>query len=227
MRKSPIRIAVGLVLAAIALAGCTPSEQEDSGPDWSKYPAHAYIDADAVRTEFGSAETEARAESILASVREAIEARYGIGGWTIRHNHEWTPFGGNGYGGPSMLTAYTSPVWEAAAEIPQDKWASIIHTVREIAATNGMRERSAEGERQPDWMTLGSYKGKLEYLEVIVQDARLSKEELRLAEMRHLLIAGITLSYGNTTVADEKADEFEKATLPFTGRERPEATTPD
>lgn len=208
------------------LVACTPSAEVD-GLDWAQYPAHANVSVDSVVSGRGESAMVAHGDELLEEVRSAISAKFAIEAWDDRYPEKWVPFGGNGYGGSSMLVGYVSPIWEGAADISPSEWASVIEVVRDIADRDGMTEMDFGDTPPSEWKLVGSFHDGLEYLEVIVQDAALNAEELRTAEADDLLISGIVLSYGATTVRASDLPAFRSAAEPYVGRERPDPITSD
>lgn len=216
-----------MAIAVVALTACMPPSSTVDGVDWAAYPAHANVAAESVLSGPSEPEAVERGTTLLTEAQNALTERVGVPGWDNPYPERWTPFGGNGYGGTSKLAAYTSPVWEATIDVPQSEWPDVIDVVKEIAAQHGLTQRPRVDEAPSEWMQLGSFQNDLEYFEVIVQDATLNPEELRLAESEDLLIKGIVLSYGATTVRQTDVTAFETDLEPFIGRERPPATSSD
>lgn len=222
------RTASAVVLAGVCglLVACAASAQVD-GLDWADYPAHANVSAESVISGPGASASVAKGDALLEEVRAALSAEFRIEIWDERYPAKWVPFEGNGYGGSSMLAAYTSPIWEGSADIPPSDWASVIDVVRTIAVREGMTEMDFGDAPASEWMLMGSFHDDLEYFEVIVQDATLNAEELRTAEADDLLVSGIVLSYGVTTVRAEDLTAFQTAAEPYADRERPDPITAD
>lgn len=217
-------IAAGIATLALILAGCT---QPAADQEWKDYPAHANLPADTVLQGPDEAETISRAADMLQQARDKLTAKLGSGSWVEQHGAQWQEFGGNGYGGKSMLAAYIAPIWEMRIEVPPNEWDDLIKVVKEVAATNGLTPLDLDERAPSGWMSLGSFHDELGYLEIIVQDARLNEEELNLAEADDLIVAGIVLSSGGTTVRDADRETFVVAAKPFEGKKLPPATSSD
>ena len=213
----------GIASLVLVLAGCTAAAPE--GPDWSRYPAHANVPADTVIDAASETEIIERGEQVLEKVRDELSERYGIPTWDERFEATWQPFDGNGYGGESLLSAYTARTWEAPIKIPKSEWDDVVELVEEIAEHNGLTAISSEGEAASEWMRHGSFTDDLFYIAVVVQDARLNDEELKVAEAEDLLISGIALSSGGTTVRDLDWKKFTERAEDFEGLEMPPATS--
>lgn len=217
-------IAVGVAALALLLAGCT---QPAADQEWEDYPAHANLPADTVLQGPDEAETIGRAADLLQQARDKLTAKLGNDSWVEQHAAQWQDFGGNGYGGKSLLAAYIAPVWEMRIEVPPNEWDDLIEVVQEVAAANRLSPLDLDERAPSGWMSLGSFHDELGYLEIIVQDARLNKEELKLAEANDLIVAGIVLSSGGTTIHDADREAFMVATKPFEGKKLPPATSAD
>lgn len=213
----------GLGALMLVLAGCTVAKP--AGPDWSRYPAHANVPAETVIDASTETEIIQRSEQVLGQVRDELSERYGIDTWGERFEATWQPFDSNGYGGESFLAAYTAPTWEAPIELPKNEWDDVVDLVADIAEKNGLTPVSSEGEAASQWMRHGNFTDNLFYIEVVVQDARLNDEELKFAEAQDLLISGIALSSGGTTVRDLDWKSFTESAEEFDGLELPPATS--
>lgn len=219
----PRFLAVAAAVAVVTLTGCSATQAE--GPDWTQYPAHALVPADTVVDAPTESEVIERGEEVLAVIREELSDRYGLTAWDERFEGVWQPFEGNGYGGDSLLSAYTAPTWEAPAEIPEADWDDIIDTVAEVADEHGLTPVNSDGETASEWMAHGNFSDELFYIEVVVQDARLNEEELKVAEAQGLLVSGVALSSGGTTVRDLDWKKFTERAKEFEGIELPPATS--
>lgn len=209
------------------LASCAPATDSTGRPDWKQYPAHADLPASVVLAGSSETETVTRGAQMLQEARDTLAVKYGIDGWVERHAEQWRPFGNNGYGGRSLLAAYTAPTWEVEIELPPGEWNDILTAVEDVAKAHGMTPLDRDEEAASEWMTLGSFHNDLEYFEVVVQDARLDEEELNVAESQGLLITGIVLTFGGTTVRDSNVDDFRAKAQKFAGHELPPATSSD
>ena len=229
--------------AAVVLAGCAASPTTTyRGPDgdvvtvdWRDYPADAYTDADDVLALPSVEEIDDHWPEVREAVAEAIEAaldRAGDFDWHSTGPEGWHPYGGNGYGGTSMLHVYNSATWEAEAELPPEVWQGILDAAeRELAEWGIRRSHVPAVDDEPvdtsHWMQSTDFFANGEFMTVTVQDARRDDEALAEAEQNGRLVSGISLFYGIQTIAAADRAEFARLADPFRGLARPEATHSD
>lgn len=247
MKNRTSRVAAALVLGlTVALTACASSPEtsytneagETITVDWRDYPASAWLGVEDVLSGPGSGEVPARSEQLLAAVRDALATEFGITRWEAEGDPEgaddWYPMRENEYGGESMLVTFNSQAWGGEASIPYAEWERVVDVVADVAARYGLDQRRNDGDHsdpgQELWLRSESLMqaGPSEWLGVSVQDANLdpSGEALEDAEKLGLLVSGVSLFYGITTVLDEDRAEFERRAAPFAGLERPKASHP-
>lgn len=228
------------LLAPLGACASSPTTQHvsESGHkvtvEWRDYPAYAGTDADLVLAGPTVEETPMHAPALLDEVmRElstAFEDETGQLTWQQNGDDGWFPMSGNGYGGDSMLQTYNSPTWEAGAVIARDRWQELVDVAARVAADFGLETRRKD-EFEPGfdrWLhSEALLRGDVEWLTVSVQDASLDAAALHEAEEHGWLVAGISISYGISTISDEHRAAFEQRTVPFRGLDMPEATHSD
>lgn len=225
MTSRIISRAAVVAVAGLVLVGCAPGQNNERGADWATYPAHANVPAATVLAGATESELVSRGKQVLGETRDALTAEYGLAEWDSPQPEHWQAFGGNGYGGTSLLSSYIAPTWQLEIQLPESEWDNVVDVVAGIAAAHEMDPLNRDEEIPSEWMALGSFRGDLDFLEVVVQDARLNDEELALAESEGLLVTGITISYGGTTVRDAERQAFTNAADEFAGLELPPATS--
>lgn len=225
MRRRERIGALAVLACGAMLVSCAPAVDPPGAVDWKTYPAHAHVPAEDVLAAPSGSDHVSRGFDVLEDARNAVTAGSFGGDWVQATPEQWHPFDGNGYGGDSLLSYYVAPTWQLEIELPRTRWDDIVEAVARVAETQGMTPRDRSEEVPSEWMTLGSFHGSVDYLEVVVQDARLNEEELALARSQDLMVAGITLTYGGTTVRDADREEFARAAAAFEGLERPPATS--
>ncbi|MGA7149705.1 MAG: LppA family lipoprotein [Microbacterium sp.] len=235
--------AVLLIAAAAVVGGCaspptttyTDASGETVTVDWSDYPADPYTDIDDVLALPTAEEVDQRWAAVRAAVIAAIESElageFGDLEWRSRGDDGWHPYGGNGYGGQTMLEVYNSAGWEAEVSLPEEAWPRVIDAAeRELASWGIDGAGDLAGPGDPDtseWLLVGDFFQHGEFMSVSVQDAREDEQALKDAEQYDHLISGITLFYGIQTISREDEDAFIRAAAPFEGLTRPEPTHSD
>ncbi|GAA3622385.1 hypothetical protein GCM10022200_00640 [Microbacterium awajiense] len=224
-----------LTLAGCAAASPTTTYTDASGQevtvDWSDYPAHAGIDADAVLEAPVAEDVEARWEIIRAAVVDAIDVALDgaldDASWSERGDGGWTDEIGNGYGGQSMLSTYNSGSWEAEIVLPREDWDRVIAAAQAELAEWGITGVGPEPTEVPEWLDYGDFFEGPEFVSVAVQDASLDADAHSGALERGWLVSGISLFYGIQTISEADRAAFTAAAAPFAGLERPEPTSSD
>jgi hypothetical protein len=241
-----LRRHVGLVLvaAAVTLTGCaaspTTTYRDANGLEttvqWRDYPADAYTDAGEVLTLPTVEEVADHWPEVREALAAAIEAELGDRAadleWRAHGEEGWYPYGGNGYGGESMLQVYNSANWEAEIEVPPGAWQDILDAAERELAEWGIRAAPAipRGEGDPDdshWMDSVDLFQNGEFMTVTVQDARRDDDALADAQEHGWIVSGISLFYGIQTISDADRAEFERRAAPFRGLARPEPSHSD
>lgn len=228
------RAALGILALALAgsLAACAvpprSSYVNEAGQtvtvSWADFPARAYVDTESVLAGPTVEEVADHSTRLLVEAREALEAEFGLTGWSVRGEEGWFPEGGNDYGGTSMLHIFNSSTWEAPAEIPGEDWERVVDAVAEVAERYGLDTRRIEelDDRTGTWMRAEVLmRGDAEWLSVVVQDAALDPRALAEAEERGWQVAGVQLFYGISTIREADRAEFERRADPFRGLEFP------
>ena len=232
------------VAAAVTLAGCAVSptttyrnaEGVETTVHWRDYPADAYTDTGDVLALPSVEEVADRWSEVREAVAGAIEAELGAQAgdleWRTHGDDGWFPYGGNGYGGESMLQVYNSASWEAEVEVPPGAWKDVLEAAERELAEWGIRAAPAvpreEGDPDPShWMQSVDLFQNGEFMTVTVQDARRDEAALADAEENGWIVSGISLFYGIQTISDTDRAEFERRAAPFQGLARPEASHSD
>lgn len=230
-----------IAAGAIFLSGCTAvsptttytdSAGDEVTVDWRDYPADAFTDAEAVLALPTVEKTAQRWAALRAEIVEAIEAEVGSDlEWTDMGLDGWYPYGGNGYGGTSMIQVYNSPSWQADIRLPRDDWANVLAAATEVLAGHGIPLTTYDdGDELKDlshWLLTTDYFSGGEFLSISVQDASFDADALSDAEEYGHQVAGISLFYGIQTISSADRVAFTEAAAPFTGLARPAATHSD
>jgi hypothetical protein len=237
---------VVVLLAAGALVGCaasptttyTDASGETVTVDWSDYPLDPYTDPSEVLALPPVEQVGDRWPAVRAAVVAAIEAElgeeFGDLAWVERGEAEWFPYGGNGYGGETMLQVYNSAGWEADVRLPPSAWPRVIDAAERELAEWGITQRGdlagdpgSDGDDTTEWLLVGDFFQSGEFMSVSVQDARLDDDARADAEEHGHLVSGISMFYGIQTISESQRDAFIRAAEPFDGLERPEPTHSD
>lgn len=203
--------------------------------DWSDYPADASTDAEDVLGRPTVEDVPARWTELRAALTRSIDvvlAGHGVDlAWESAGEDGWFPYGGNGYGGDSMLRVYNSATWQAEAAIPHELWEVVVDAAERELADRGIARRTVTAAEEDSglstWMHDADFFDGGEFLTVSVQDARLDDEALADAEQFGHLVSGITLFYGIQTIREADRAEFEARAAPFDALDRPQATHSD
>lgn len=237
--RTPI-VAVTAV-SLLLLAGCalleppaprTTHASDDGGSetvDWEDYPANAGFPVETALASPAQGETEERTERMQADLHSALVERDLIPAdarWEARGEEGWYPYGGNGYGGESMLVTYNSASLGIAADIAPQDWGAVLDVARDVLAGFGLAEDPIGGVDET-WGRSVTMSAHGEAVDVVVQDLRRDAEELALAEQNDHLVRGVSLFVVNTTVDAEREAEFLAAAEPFEGLPLPEPTASD
>lgn len=228
---------LGMVaMSSLLLAGCAQpattttidAEGNSVTIDWVDYPAHAGVDADNVLVLPVAEEVEARADRLIGEVQDALQAEYGIDGWSESNEGGWYPEGGNSYGGTSLLTTYNSASHDADIRIPIEQWDDVINTVKTIAERFEITEErnDTDADARSAWMRVGTFHRGAEFFDVVIQDETLNPDHTADGSDEGLMM-GMSLFYGITTISETDRDEFIQRAAPFEGLTRPDATTSD
>lgn len=239
------RLLLGLPMlaAAAAIVGCAASptttirsaDGEETTVHWRDYPADAFTDARDVLALPSVEEVADRWADVRAAVAQAIEVELGDSvshlEWRASGDDGWYPYGGNGYGGDSMLQVYNSATWETEVELPPSAWQGVLDAAeRELAEWDIRVSPAAPAPGEDDlshWMRYIDFFQGGEFMTVTVQDARRDDGALADAQEYGHLISGISLFYGIQTISDADRAEFERRAQPFQGLARPEASHSD
>lgn len=233
-----------LLVAGTLATGCAESPTttyrdahgETVTVQWRDYPADAFTDADDVLAQPTREETAEHFHQLRAAVTAAIEAELGddYAGlkWRDAGEGGWHAYGGNGYGGDSMLQVYNSASWETEVEVAPADWQRVLDAAERELAEWGIHSanRVTASEEETDlshWLQYTDYFDGGEFVTVSVQDARRDEQALADAEEYGHLVSGISLFYGIQTISEADRAEFERRAAPFAGLIRPESTHSD
>lgn len=243
-RRRVLAVGVGILTVGI-LVGCATSPTttyvggsgESITVHWRDYPAAAYTDAVDVLDLTPVERVDDRWEAMRDDLVAAIEAEFADElpelRWEAEGEDGWYPYGGNGYGGESMLQVYNSSSWQADVTIPRAEWPRVSEAATAVLSEWGIEPSVTSGQNGPDaddltrWMQYTDYFAGGEFLTVTVQDATLDDEALADAEEYGHQVAGVSLFYGIETISQDERDAFAAAAAPFEGLTRPEATHSD
>lgn len=237
MRPHRRAIVVAAVTALSLVSGCTsPSPTtiytDAAGRsvtvDWADFPAYSGTDTELVLSGASVEKTEARAEDLFTAIKTELDRQFSTTGWSVRGEDGWSPTGGNGYGGRSMLVNYNSATWESGTAIPPDQWPEVISTVERVADERGFAGPSTNDAGDfPEWMQVGSFFRGAEWFEVSVRDASLNEAAQKEEERLGWLVHGVQLFYGTNALPEKDRAEFAERAAPFLGLEHPEPTASD
>jgi len=224
----------------VLLVGCavspTTTYRDASGAtvtvDWADYPAQAWTAAEDILAGPSVEETPARERSIVADVAQAVSAEFGTGSPVLHGEGAWYPSSGNGYGGQSMLVTFNSGEWRIDATIPPEHWERVLDAIAAALAPWGLVPQvpvdpEDEITRSTTMWFVDFIADGPEWLAVTVGDARLDAAEERIATANGWLVAGVTLSYGITTISESDRETFRDRSAPFAGLTRPAETHSD
>lgn len=242
--RSLRRTLLGTVLAAgmlVTMTGCVgvwpfnspkTTYVNDAGDevtvDWRDFPGTVGIEIEQVFDAPSVEQTAAREREALAAVQEALEQFVEEpGSWESVGEGGWFTNGDNGYYGTSMLQTYNSPSWQFEVTIPVSSWDSVLDAAEEALAELGMTHRYDDefDSTVSDWLRSATFSAGPEFLSISVEDAALDPQALGEAQGEDRMIAGITLFYGTSTIAEGERAEFEQRVAPYLGLEMPEATS--
>ena len=200
--------------------------------DWADYPAHAGMAAEDILAGPSTEETPAREERLVADIARALSAEFDLGPPVLHGEGAWYPSSGNGYGGASMLETFNSGEWRFDATIAPERWERVIDLIASAVAPSGFvpqvpLDPAEEITRSTtmwfaDFVAFGT-----EWLSVTVGDARLDPAEHKTAKANGWLIAGVTLTYGITTISESDRETFRSRAEPYEGLARPGDTHSD
>jgi hypothetical protein len=246
------RAAVLLVVAAL-LTGCsawsaspTSSYTDSSGEtvtvDWADYPAQAGQDGEALLEYPDQAELEPGARQLMDALRVTISDASGAdlnaaeaeSAWFGDEN--WYPQEGNGYGGDSLLTTINCCELRSDSIADASQWQTVLDAASETAKDAGLgpfvRDVLPEycvGRQDQCWFQSATATDGVQWVYLTMEDRTLdaSGDASREADRLDLPLAGIAIGYGATVVQAGRAGEYRNSIQPFTGLDRPVASTSD
>lgn len=246
---NPVTMVAARVLSSSLGQAAPPALNAPSAKEWELYPGLSYVEADDILQAASLEEFIPEANAVLAEVREALTAEFGLV-WVERQaaQEEMTL---NGYGGDSMLTSYTTPRWQSTTTlrtVPEKQRAvEIMQEVIEANGAIGALLTSAPDEGQMDDYALSEYGGvtletqarwlfyghavalgagqfKANIVDLSIDTTgNVRKDQESYAELYGLSPEGIDLSIDSFgLLPGESRDEFKNALKRYEGHEEPE-----
>lgn len=225
--------------------------------DWADYPGEAGQDSEALRAGPDQDEIVPLATDLVNRVRAAVELEADTRLIPTRDESEWFgeeswfSASGNGYGGETMLVTVNCCELQSGSAPATDRWRGLVdavsavteeyglgpvvlqHEAPELLADERWRDEYARdycnGAGGRCWLWSGTAYANGQWLSFSIQDARLDTTGAAMedAEEFDWPVASVSVSFGATTIASGRRDDFERAFAPFEGLDKPDATTSD
>jgi len=246
--RTPAAVVLAAVVA-LSVGGCgapTTTYSTATGDhvtvEWKNYPGHAVVQEVEPTAIPERADIETAWTELNTGIEADLSARFGYE-WHVEGGTFWSAFGGNGYGGDSMYTSYTSAI-HTADGAPQtvEGWYEVLDMVSEHTRRLGIGalqldyenesgdvraatvEHNGTDDPEKFWMWWASAAGPSHsvHLNLVDVDRDLTGKAAESWGDHHRSIA---ITYIGTTVADHSRAAYADALRPFSGLERPERST--
>ena len=252
---SAFAVAAVLASASACAAGPTTTHTNTAGQEvtvnWRDYPLHAYTMPDEVLAAPVKENAEEISAAILSEIKTALGSEFNLH-WNARGEQGWYPSSGNGYGGKSMTTTWSSVGWESdTAPAETADWEMVMAITSRITRAHGLGpvkvthhgdtfkndlewqkdllEKYGTADPQKLWWWDGTAYSGMQWLSINIVDVDRDSTGAAAKEYEQSKLPprSISISYGITTVSRADRAALEQALEPFAGLTPPTPTTSD